>query len=104
KISKIIDISDIDDDVRMIITNAIYFKGEFVQMFDEKLTQDNTKFFENYKREKVLRKLTMMRKEKVYEQCFVDPSIEIVFLRYRKSMLNLVLVKKKSDDDHSSLR
>ncbi|ETO12398.1 hypothetical protein RFI_24978 [Reticulomyxa filosa] len=57
------DISDIDERVRMIITNAIYFKGEFVQMFDA--TPRFSKITKGKSAEGTH-----------YEQCVVNPSIK----------------------------
>ena len=78
----------------LLIANAIYFKGQFKQPFNKKLTADNTSFFADYKYDKRINRVSMMRvlKECRWFKQGVKDTFDIVKLPYKSSKLSLVLV------------
>ena len=55
---------DFDENTKMLITNAIYFNGKFVNPFKKDATEKNTAFFSDNKRKTEICKVSMMKTEK----------------------------------------
>ena len=74
----------------MILINAIYFKGKWMNKFNKKLTSKD-KFY-NY--ENKIKLVNFMRIEKEFEN-FEDDSIQAVSLKYKKDDLSALIILPK---------
>eukprot|EP01084_Bolivina_argentea_P093553 168249_1 len=78
--------------VKLVIANAIYFKGQFVNAFSKHKTMKNTAFYENKNRKKQISKVRMMYSDGY--QYFVQKYhkyYDVVALEYKGSNLSLIL-------------
>ena len=92
KIKEIID--KLEDNIFMIILNAIYFKGEWTKQFKKGLT--SKKIFYNFNSEKDRKSVDMMTITTHYRY-FQDSNLQAISLPYKKdSMSALVILPKKS--------
>ena len=94
KITEIID--KLDDNVYMIILNALYFKGQWEYPFSKSLT--SKKLFFNYNSVKDSKIVDTMINTKYYSY-YEDPNIQAVDLKYQKDGMSalIILPKKKLD-------
>lgn len=91
KIKEIID--KVEDDIYMIILNAVYFKGEWEEQFKKELT--TKKIFYNFNSDSNRKNVDMMKITK-YFSYFEDSNLQAVKLPYKKdSMSALILLPKK---------
>ena len=91
KIKEIID--KLEDNIFMIILNAIYFKGEWTKQFKKGLT--SKKIFYNFNSEKDRKSVDMMSITTHYRY-FQDSNLQAISLPYKKdSMSALVILPKK---------
>ena len=92
KIPKIID--KINQNDKMVLINAIYFKGIWQQTFDKNLTKIDT--FMNLNKQP--KKVSFMNNTKKYDY-FEDANIQAISLNYQKDNLKalIILPKKKTD-------
>ena len=74
----------------MILINAIYFKGKWLNQFNEKLTTKD-KFY-NY--EKEIKLVDFMEMQKQYKY-FEDDSIQAISLEYQKDNLSAIIILPK---------
>eukprot|EP01084_Bolivina_argentea_P093552 168248_1 len=80
------------DEVKLVIANAIYFKGEFVNAFSKSKTIKNSAFYGNKNRNKQISKVNMMHA--IGYQYFVqkyEKYYDVVKLEYKRSNLSLIL-------------
>ena len=92
KIKKIID--KLEDDVQMILLNAVYFKGEWSSKF-EKMNTRNKTFYNLGTEEKVIDTMSQLTHFKYYE----DNQIQAVELPYKKDKISaLVILPRKNVD------
>ena len=92
KIKEIID--KLEDNIFMIILNAIYFKDEWTKQFKKGLT--SKKIFYNFNSEKDRKSVDMMTITTHYRY-FQDSNLQAISLPYKKdSMSALVILPKKS--------
>ena len=92
KIKEIID--KLDDNVFMIILNAVYFKGEWIYQFSKDLT--TKKIFYNYNKEE--KEVDTMSITKHYSY-FEDSNLQSIELPFKKdSMSALIILPKKNID------
>ena len=92
KIKKIID--KLEDDVQMILLNAVYFKGEWSSKF-EKMNTRNKTFYNLGTEEKVVDTMSQLTHFKYYE----DNQIQAVELPYKKDKMSaLVILPRKNVD------
>lgn len=90
KINKIIE--KISSYCAMILINAIYFKGEWTENFDKKLTRK--RYFYNSKKEKHLVKF-MQSEDKHYY--FENEDIQAISLNYKKDNMEALIILPKND-------
>jgi serpin B len=95
KIKDLLPQGSIDDMTRAVITNAVYFLGNWTVQFDEKLTkEDDFKISETE-----TTKVTMMNVEQSFEYGSTD-DLQILKMSYKGEDLSmLVLLPKESDLD-----
>ena len=92
KIKKILD--KLEDDVQMILLNAVYFKGEWSSKF-EKMNTRNKTFYNLGTEEKVVDTMSQLTHFKYYE----DNQIQAVELPYKKDKMSaLVILPRKNVD------
>ena len=92
KIKKILD--KLEDDVQMILLNAVYFKGEWSSKFEKTLTTNKT-FYNLGSEEKVVDTMSQLTHFKYYE----DNQIQAVELPYKKDRISaLVILPRKNVD------
>ena len=92
RIKKIID--NLDDNIFMIILNAIYFKGEWMNQFREGST--SKKIFYNFNSEKDGKNVDMMTITTHYKY-FQDSNLQAINLPYKKdSMSALIILPNKN--------
>ena len=92
KIKKILD--KLEDDVQMILLNAVYFKGEWSSKF-EKMNTRNKTFYNLGTEEKVVDTMSQLTHFKYYE----DNQIQAVELPYKKDKISaLVILPRKNVD------
>eukprot|EP01083_Nonionella_stella_P178110 628203_1 len=88
--------------VRMVITNAIYFKAEFEQAFPLKKTKKGIRFFQTCDRIKEISKVTMMYSLLKHTFCkgakAYDGLYDVVKIYYKNCNRNLVLVLVRCND------
>jgi serpin B len=94
KIKEIID--RLDDNIFMIILNAVYFKGQWINPFSKGLT--TKKMFYNYNSEKDGKKVETMSNTKHYSY-FEDSNLQAIDLKYKKDAMSalIILPNKKID-------
>ena len=85
KIPKIIE--KLNDDVRMVLLNAIYFKGEWIFKFDEYLTQKKS-FYNFNKEEKQIQTMLQVGHFNYYE----DNKIQIIELPFKKDFVSAIVI------------
>ena len=92
KIKKILD--KLEDDVQMILLNAVYFKGEWSSKF-EKMNTRNKTFYNLGTEEKVVDTMSQLTHFKYYE----DNQVQAVELPYKKDKMSaLVILPRKNVD------
>eukprot|EP01084_Bolivina_argentea_P303826 524655_1 len=93
KIKNIISPKFINPNTKLIIANAIYFKGKFVIPFDRNNNIHNAGFYGNKNRIDKIATVTMMYSSKyqIFAQK-VNGTYDIVKLRYKNSNLSLICV------------
>ena len=92
KIKEIID--KLEDNIFMVILNAIYFKGEWMDQFKKELT--SKKPFYNYNSEKDGKNVDMMTITKHYRY-FQDSNLQAINLPYKKDSISaLIILPNKS--------
>ena len=82
---------------RAVITNAIYFKGNWLKKFDEKNTKEED-FFVN---EKKKIKVEMMRMEKEIFNYFEDDKLQVIEIPYNGEEVSMFILLPKSFDINS---
>ena len=92
KITEIID--KIEEDTKMILINAIYFKGEWEKKFDKNKTCKNE--FLNYKKEK---KLVDFMNIKDNFLSFEDDDIQSISLNYKNDNIKALIILPKYEFD-----
>ena len=91
KIKEIID--KLNDNIFMIILNAVYFKGQWVNKFSKELT--TKKIFYNYNSEKDGKKVDTMSNTEHYSY-FEDSNLQAIDFKYQKdAMSSLIILPKK---------
>jgi len=93
KIKNLIPKNVLDSDTRLVLTNAIYFKGDWAAKFDKKATRDE-KFFQTA--DKSINTPMMHRKGEY--RIFENTDMQMLDLPYRgKELSMLVLLPRKKD-------
>ena len=87
KIKNMLTKDDVDSLTRLILTNAIYFKGKWKTPFDEKLTKKD--FF--YVNENTKVEVDMMELTEKFEY-YEDDRVQVLKLPYAGSSLSMVIV------------
>jgi len=87
KIKDIISTKDIDDLTRLVIANAIYFKGKWEKPFDTKSTKISTFHVDNKNNVEV----NTMRKKEKYNYMEND-SLKMLELYYKEKNLSMVII------------
>jgi serpin B len=88
RIKDLVPPSAINADTRLIITNAIYFKGKWLESFNK----DNTKDSDFWITPKESIKAKMMRSDNLYLKYFSDNSFEAVELPYQGNELSMLIL------------
>ena len=87
-------VSQIDNEINMLLINAIYFKGEWEKEFDKKSTEKRE--FINYKKEKKL--VDFMRiTDKFY--CHEDDNMQSVLLNYKEDNMKALIILPTNEYD-----
>ncbi|MEK6981324.1 MAG: serpin family protein [Candidatus Micrarchaeota archaeon] len=92
KIKDMIGPNDLDQNIRLIITNAIYFKGSWETKFDKSLTKEED--FEVTSTKIV--KAQMMKKTKSFNY-FEDERLQILELPYKDNELSMLIILPKEE-------
>ena len=92
KITKIID--EIDESVFMIILNAVYFKGEWVNKFKKQST--TKKMFYNFNSQTSGKNVDMMQITSFFSY-FEDSNLQAVRLPYEKDSISAIVILPKKD-------
>ncbi len=90
KIPSIISLEDIDDLTRLVITNAIYFKGKWAKQFKKSSTLQNHSFYSRTKEVKV----PMMYQEGKFNYTETD-DCQIVELLYKGNDIRMLILLPK---------
>jgi len=95
KIRDLISDGVLTSDTRLVITNAIYFKGSWVKEFDPKLTKDMA-----FKTSRKRTDVPMMQKtdKSAIFNYFENNSLQILELPYSGEDLSMVILLPKKDD------
>eukprot|EP01084_Bolivina_argentea_P051352 94464_1 len=85
--------------LRLLITNAIYFKGEFELAFPKRNTRPNINFYENVKRQKVISKVHMMHSTLIhyFAKDIQNGQYDAVKMYYKNCRKQLCLILVKSN-------
>ncbi len=92
-IQKVVSADDMDG-AKMLIANAIYFNGKFINNFPKNKTKKNVSFYMDNKCNKELSKVSMMTADPKKQQYFaqkVRGVYDVVKLQYKSSKLSLIL-------------
>ena len=87
KIQKIID--ELSDNIFMIILNAVYFKGLWVNQFNKELT--SKKIFYNYNSESDGKQIDTMKITKHFSY-FQDSNLQAIKLPFRKDFMSALII------------
>ncbi|WP_448516671.1 serpin family protein [Pseudothermotoga sp.] len=90
KIKNMLTRDDVDSLTRLILTNAIYFKGKWKMPFDEKLTKKDF-FYENETTKVEVDMMELTEKFEYYE----DDQVQVLKLPYAGSSLSMLIVLPK---------
>ncbi|KAI4462597.1 serine protease inhibitor serpin [Holotrichia oblita] len=93
KIKDLIQASDLDDDTRLVLVNAIYFKGNWLEQFKPELTKKE-KFYLN-ETDTVECDMMHMNKKFLYGEDS-DLDAQIVSLPYKNQDLSLMIILPRS--------
>lgn len=88
KIKELIARGDIDVDTRLVLTNAIYFKGDWAQRFSEQKTRKSSFWLESGKSVDV----PMMVNSGVYSYAEPDDTLQVLELPYEGDALTMVVL------------
>jgi serpin B len=92
KIKELVDRSLIDKDTRLILTNAIYFKGQWEMVFDKRFTQDD-----DWYGSKATAKVPMMHQEGGHLY-YENSSFQALDLPYKGRQLSMLIVLPRKKD------
>ena len=88
KINELIARGDIDVDTRLVLTNAIYFKGDWARRFSEQMTRKSPFWLESGKSVDV----PMMANSGEYSYAEPDDSLQVLELPYEGDALTMVVL------------
>jgi serpin B len=88
KIKELIARGDLDVDTRLVLTNAIYFKGDWTRRFSEQMTRKNPFWLESGQAVDV----PMMADSGVYSYAEPDDSLQVLELPYEGDALTMVVL------------
>ena len=88
KIKELLAKGDIDVDTRLVLTNAIYFKGDWAQRFSEQNTRKNPFWLESGKSVDV----PMMTNSGVYSYAEPEDTLQVLELPYEGDDLTMVVL------------
>ena len=92
KIKEIID--NLDDNIFMVILNAVYFKGQWANPFSKELT--SKKIFYNFNSEKEGKKVDTMITTKHFKY-FKDSNIQAIELPFKKDTMSALIILPKQN-------
>ncbi|MGB9643391.1 MAG: serpin family protein, partial [Candidatus Ratteibacteria bacterium] len=96
KIRELLNYGDVDSSTRLIITNAVYFKGFWQTQFDKQLTTPDN-FYVNKNRSIKVQMMQQHNKEFPY---YEDENFQVVKIPYEcKNLSMLILLPGKTDSE-----
>lgn len=94
KIKNLIPSGSINDSTRLILTNAIYFKGNWLDQFDKDLTTDENFYIE--KNNTIITK--MMQRTDGKFNYYENNDIQILEIPYSEKELSMIIILPKNKD------
>ncbi|XP_014205333.1 antichymotrypsin-2 isoform X3 [Copidosoma floridanum] len=92
KIEKILEDGDIDGDTRMVILNAVYFKGKWAKPFENKQTEDKPFYYMENKTRKEKLVPTMYVKGDFFYGEMHDLKAKFIELPYQNKDIRMVII------------
>lgn len=99
KIKELLQKEDVDPSVRLVLTNAVYFRADWVSQFDPKLTK-STPFWLDASR-KV--DIPMMHQDKTFPIATIGDELSLIELPYVGKRLGLVVLLPRKKDGLAAL-
>lgn len=100
KIKDLIKSDSVNGDTRMVLVNAVYFKGPWEKKFDPKLTEDD----DFYVTKDVSKKIPFMnKKDDFYYGAFPDLGFTALSLRYNNSEFSFLILLPNERDGLAAL-